>query len=86
MKKIPLRKCLVKKTSLPKEDLLRIVKSKDNVISIDLKGNAPGRGAYLSKDIEVIKIATKKKVLDRAFKMKVDESIYLELLKLVERR
>lgn len=86
MKKISLRKCLVKKSMLPKEDLLRIVKNKDGEIKVDPSFNLPGRGAYLSKDKQVIEIAKKKKVLDRAFSTKVDESIYNELIKLVERR
>lgn len=86
MKKISLRKCLVKKTMLPKEDLLRVVKNKDGEIKVDPSFSLPGRGAYLSKDKQIIEIARKRKALDRAFSTKVDESIYDELIKLVERR
>lgn len=86
MKKISLRKCLVKKIMLPKEDLLRIVKNKDGEIKVDPSFVLPGRGAYLSKDKQIIEIARKRKALDRAFSTQVDESIYDELIKLVERR
>jgi len=80
MKKIPLRKCLATNTMHPKEDLLRICKAKDGSIFYDPTDKAPGRGAYILKDKDAIKLAQKKKVLDKAFECKVDTSLYEELL------
>ena len=55
MKKIPMRSCIVTLEKCEKKDLIRVVKNKDGEVFIDLTGKANGRGAYLKKDIEVIK-------------------------------
>ena len=81
MKKVPLRKCLATQTMLPKEDLFRVVLTKDGQVSLDLSGKANGRGAYISKSAEAIALAKKNKALDKAFQTKVDASVYDELLK-----
>ena len=78
-KHIPLRTCILTKESLPKKDLLRIVVYNDSV-SIDPKGKSNGRGYYLKKDIEVIKIAISKKSLDKTLKIKISDDFYRELL------
>lgn len=81
MKKIPLRKDLATNTMHPKEDLLRVCKASDGSIKFDPTDKAPGRGAYILKDKDAILLAKKKKVLDKAFECKVDETIYDELIK-----
>ena len=43
-KKIPLRQCLGCREMKPKKDLVRVVKSPEGTISMDLRGKAPGRG------------------------------------------
>lgn len=84
MKKIPLRSCVVTKEKLPKKELIRIVKDKENNISIDNIGKANGRGAYLKKDIEVIRKAKISKVLDRALETNIPGKIFDELEKYIE--
>ena len=59
--------------------MIRIVKSKDSVISLDPTGRAAGRGAYICNDIDCIQKAEKSKALDRSFKMKVQKETYLKL-------
>ena len=49
MKKIPLRRCVATNEQLPKKELLRIVKTPDDQIKVDLTGRLNGRGAYLKK-------------------------------------
>lgn len=83
MKKIPMRTCVVTKEKFPKEELVRIVRTPEGEIVIDIIGKANGRGAYLKKDIEVINKAKKKKVLDRHLDVKIPDSIYEELIKLI---
>ncbi len=78
-KKIPLRSCVVTKEKLPKRDLIRIVKDNTDKVVIDLTGKTNGRGAYLKKDLEVIRKAKKSKVLDRHLAICVKECIYDEL-------
>lgn len=82
-KKIPMRKCLVTNERFPKNDLFRVVRTPEGQIIIDLKGKANGRGAYLSKSLDAINLAEKKKVLDRELETSVDKSIYDELRKLI---
>ena len=47
-KKIPMRQCLGCREMKPKRELVRVVRSPEGEISIDLRGKAPGRGAYVS--------------------------------------
>ena len=79
MKKIPLRRCIVTKEQLPKTELLRIVKNKENDIFVDQTGKVNGRGAYIKKDANVLKIAKDKKILERALEVNITEEIYEEI-------
>lgn len=79
MKKIPLRRCVVTREQLPKSELLRIVKNKDGEVFIDLTGKANGRGAYIKKDLEVLAIAKKKKVIEKVLEVKIEDELYNEI-------
>ena len=79
MKKKPMRSCIVTFEKLEKKDLIRVVKNKDGEVFVDLGGKANGRGAYLKKDIEVIKKCKKNKILDRKLGIDIPDSIYEEL-------
>ena len=83
-KSIPLRKCVVSGERLPKKELVRVVRTPEGEVIIDLTGKANGRGAYLKKDKAIILKAQKSKVLDRHLEVKVGESIYNSLLELIE--
>ncbi|MFH5881181.1 RNase P modulator RnpM [Liberiplasma polymorphum] len=84
VKKIPLRKCVVTNERFPKQELIRIVKNNENQVFIDLTGKQNGRGAYLKKSKSVILKAQKTKKLDRHLEVTIDESIYEELLRLID--
>lgn len=83
-KKTPLRKCVVTKEMLPKQQLIRVVRNKDGEVFIDETGKKNGRGAYLTKDAEVIKTAQEKSVLSHHLKAKVDKELYDQLLDMVQ--
>ena len=83
MKKIPLRRCVVTKEQLPKAELLRIVKNKENEVFVDLTGKANGRGAYIKKDVNVLKTARDKKILERALETQINEGVYEEIEKVI---
>ncbi len=83
VKKIPLRTCVVTKEVCPKKELIRVVATKEGVVSVDLTGKANGRGAYLKLSEHVIRLAQKNKALDRKLETEVPNEIYDELLKLV---
>ncbi|MBE6154038.1 MAG: YlxR family protein [Firmicutes bacterium] len=77
-KKIPMRSCVVTKEKLEKRDLLRIVRTPEKNVIVDVTGKANGRGAYLKKDIEVINKAEKTKILDRILEIEIPASVYEE--------
>jgi predicted RNA-binding protein YlxR (DUF448 family) len=79
IKKIPLRKCTGCHESKPKKELIRIVKSADGEISVDLTGKKAGRGAYICPSVSCLKKAVKAKALERAFDSKVPEEVYAKL-------
>ncbi len=84
-KKIPLRKCVATGEMHPKKEMIRIVRSKEGEVSVDLTGKKSGRGAYVSKSESAIEIARKKKVLDNQLETKVPAEIYDELTRVVQR-
>lgn len=84
-RKVPLRKCVATGEMKPKKELVRIVRSKEGEVSVDLTGKKSGRGAYLSKDKEAVLLAKKKNILANHLEVSIDDSIYEELLELIER-
>ena len=77
-KKIPMRKCIGCNESKPKKELVRVVKSPEGEISIDLTGKKSGRGAYICPNAECLKKARKSKRLERLFETDIPDSIYEE--------
>lgn len=84
-KKIPLRKCVATGEMHPKKEMIRVVRSKEGEVSVDLTGKKSGRGAYVSKSEDAIATARKKKVLDKQLEVKVPDEIYDELIRVVLR-
>ncbi len=80
-KKIPMRSCVVTRERLPKQELIRVVRSKDGVVSVDETGKMNGKGAYLKKDLSVIEQAKKNKILNKVLEIDIEESVYEELKK-----
>ena len=83
VKKIPMRSCVVTKEKLPKIELVRVVRTPNQEVIVDLTGKANGRGAYLKKDLAVLEKAKKSKILDRILEIEVKDEIYEELKKLL---
>lgn len=75
------RMSIVSRKILARNEMFRIVKTKDKQIIIDDTYKVQGRGAYLEKDKNIILLAKKKNSLARALKCEVKEDTYLELLK-----
>ena len=85
VKKIPLRSCVVTKEKLPKKDLLRVVRTPEGGVIVDLSGKANGRGAYIKKDLEVLNKARKSKILERRLECTLNEDLYKEIEKICEK-
>ena len=54
-RKIPVRQCLGCNEHKPKMELIRIVRSPEGVVSLDLTGKKSGRGAYICRDLKCLK-------------------------------
>ena len=78
-KKIPMRQCLGCREAKPKKELIRVVRSPEGQISLDFKGKASGRGAYICHDPQCLKKAIKTKALERAFSTQIPPEIYDKL-------
>ena len=75
-KKIPMRMCLGCGDMKPKRELIRVVKSKEGDISLDLTGKKSGRGAYICKSVECFEKARKARKFERSFSCMISEDIY----------
>ena len=78
-KKIPMRQCLGCREAKPKKELIRVVRSPEGQISLDFKGKASGRGAYICHDPQCLKKAIKSKALERAFSTQIPPETYDKL-------
>ena len=83
-RKIPMRSCIVTREKLPKQELLRIVRTTDNTVVADVSGKINGRGAYIKKDIEVLNKAIKNKILERQLETTISNDVYEEIRKIIE--
>lgn len=83
-RKIPMRTCVVTNEKLPKKELVRIVRNKENEVFIDLTGKKNGRGAYIKLSKEVIEKAKKTKVLSKHLEIDIPDRIYEELISLLD--
>lgn len=82
IRKIPMRTCVVTREKLPKQELIRVVRTPDGTVIIDSSGKANGRGAYVKKDINAIAKARKSKILERTLEISINDEIYNELEKM----
>ena len=79
MKKIPMRMCVVTHERFPKQELIRVVKDKYDNVFVDITGKQNGKGAYIKKDLSVLKKAKESKILDRVLEITISDDIYNEL-------
>lgn len=75
-KKVPMRMCTGCGEMFDKRTLVRVVKSPEGEVSLDLIGKKAGRGAYVCKSADCLKQARKKRAFERAFSMKIEDSVY----------
>ena len=75
-KKKPERTCMACNEQKEKQDLLRIVRSKEGIIEVDLTGKKSGRGAYICKNEECLEKIIKSKRLERVFEKEISQELY----------
>lgn len=86
MKNIPQRTCTVCRKQKNKNELLRIVKNKENIINVDENGKEPGRGAYICYDRECLEKAEKTKKLEKVLNVKIKDDIYIKVRDVIEKK
>ena len=74
--KTPLRMCLGCSEMKPKKELVRVVKSKEGEISLDLTGKKSGRGAYICRNVTCFQAARKARRFEKSFSCKIEDSVY----------
>ena len=75
-KHTPLRQCLGCREMKPKAALVRVVRSPEGAVSVDLRGKAPGRGAYVCRSADCLKKALRSKAVGRALGVEIPPEIY----------
>lgn len=78
-----MRKCVVTNDRFPKKELIRVVRTPENRVEVDLTGKKNGHGAYIQKSEETLAKARKNKALARALETEIPEEIYEQLERLI---
>ena len=76
VKKTPLRKCTGCGEMKPKKELVRVVKSPEGEVSLDLTGRKPGRGAYVCPRVDCLRLAREARRLEKAFSCPIPAEVY----------
>ena len=78
-KKIPLRQCIGCGEMKNKKEMMRVIKTPEEDISIDTTGKKNGRGAYVCKNMQCLEKAIKSKGLERSLKTAIPKEVYEQL-------
>lgn len=82
-RKVPIRKCLACGEGKPKKELIRIVKTKEGHVNVDLTGKINGRGAYICPTVECLELAIKSKKISRSLEVEITDLVFEELKSVV---
>ena len=82
-KKIPVRQCLGCNEHKPKKEMMRILRTPEGEIVLDLVGKKSGRGAYVCPTLSCFKKARKSKRIESVLECKIPEEIYDEMEKTI---
>ena len=76
VKKIPMRKCVGCGEMKNKKEMLRVLKTPENVVVLDDTGRKNGRGAYVCKNSECLKKAIKARRFERSLSVQIPDEVY----------
>ncbi len=85
MRKVPLRKCAATGEMFPKKEMIRIVRTKEGEVFVDVTGKQSGRGTYVSKTEEAVELARRNRAIEQQLGVKVEDAVYDELLYVIRR-
>ena len=75
-RKTPMRMCSGCGEMKPKQELVRVVRGPEGDVSIDLTGKKSGRGAYVCRSVECLRMAQKKRRIERSFGCQISDHVY----------
>ena len=78
-RKIPMRTCAVTREKLPKQELLRIVRTPENNLVVDETGKVNGHGIYIKKDLNIMDSLINSKCIERTLEVEVPTNFYEEI-------
>ena len=84
-KKIPMRQCVGCGEMKNKKEMMRVLKTAEGTITLDMTGKKNGRGAYLCISGECLEKARKNRGLERSFRMSIPTQVYENLEKEFQR-
>ena len=83
MKKAPQRTCMGCNSKKDKNELIRIVKNKENQIIVDKTGKQEGRGAYICNNVECLENVIKSKRLEKVLEINISNEVFEELKNII---
>ena len=78
-RKEPVRMCAGCREGRPKKELVRVVRSPEGEVSVDLTGKKSGRGAYICPSAECLTRARKSRALERSLECAISDEVYERL-------
>lgn len=78
-RKIPLRQCTGCGEMKSKKEMIRVIKTPEDAILLDVTGKKNGRGAYICNSLECLRKAIKSKGLERSLKTAIPKEVYEQL-------
>ncbi|MCI5501094.1 MAG: YlxR family protein [Lachnospiraceae bacterium] len=81
VRKVPLRQCTGCGERKEKKELIRIIKTPEDLIEVDFTGKKNGRGAYICNSTECLRLARKRKSLERSLKTSIPDEVYQQIEK-----
>ena len=76
VKKIPTRRCSGCGEHFPKNTLIRVLRTPEGEIILDLTGKKSGRGAYICKNAQCLKKAGKSKRIESSLECRISDELY----------
>lgn len=83
-KRVPMRQCLGCREMKPKRELLRVVRTPEGEVTLDIRGKVSGRGAYVCPNEDCLRRAVKSRALDRALETKIPDEVMEQLVRTLE--
>ena len=76
VKKIPTRRCTGCGEHFPKNTLIRVLRTPEGEVVLDLTGKKSGRGAYICKNAACFKKARKSRRIETSLECQISEELY----------